>query len=339
MQRRSFLGALGTAGLVGLAPRLLQAQASAGPVLRFAMVVPSGSGFYQRLMALSSEWQKGPGGARMDLYAGTQGGETQIVRRLRVGQIQGAMLTSDGLGQIEPGITALQLMPLMFRNWDEVEFARDAVKSELEGRMNKAGYVVLIWGDAGWVRFFSKTQIRNIKDLKSMRVFASSTSPEALQILRSYYTPVVLDPDKILLALRNGMIDALPVPASFANYSQVATQAPYMLDVRWAPVTGALIMSKRAWDGLDAPTREWIRTSCDKAGPGIRQSARAEDDLAVKAMQDKQGLKVTTMTAEAEREWRTEVARLYPRIRGTLVPAAMFDAAVDTLKTRRAAGT
>lgn len=325
MDRRSFIGTLGTLGLSGLVPGALRAQAAAGPVLRFATVAPSGSGFYQRLMALSAEWQKGPGGARMDLYAGTQGGETQIVRRLRVGQIQGAMLTSDGLGQIEPGVTALQLMPMMFRSWEEVDYARDAVKSELEARLVKAGYVVLIWGDAGWVRFFSKTPVRGIKDVKSMRVFASSTSPETLQILRAYYTPVVLDPDKILLALRNGMIDALPVPASFANYSQVATQAPWMLDMKWAPVTGALILSRRAWDALDAPARDWIRACCDRAGPGIRQSARAEDDAAVKAMQEKQGLKVTTLTPEADAEWRAVIAKEYPSIRGRIVPADTFD--------------
>lgn len=335
MHRRSFLGALGTLGVAGLVPGVLRAEA-AGPVLRFATVVPSGSGFYQRLMALSADWQKGPGGARMDLYAGTQGGETQIVRRLRVGQIQGAMLTSDGLGQLEPGITALQLMPLMFHNWEEVDYARDAVKAELEARLLKAGYVVLIWGDAGWVRFFSKTPVRNIRDVKSMRVFASATSPEALQILRSYYTPVVLDPDKILLALRNGMIDALPVPASFANYSQIASQAPYMLDMKWAPVTGALIMSKRAWDGLDAPTRDWIRAACDKAGPAIRQSARAEDDGAVKAMQDKQGLKVTSLTPEADAEWRAAIVKEYPSIRGRIVPADTFDKVSKAVQEYRA---
>ena len=336
MHRRTFLGSLGALGLTAVAPRALQAQGASGPMLRFAMVVPSGSGFYQRLMTLSADWQKGPGGARMDLYAGTQGGETQIVRRLRVGQIQGAMLTSDGLGQIEPGITALQLMPLMFRNWEEVDYARDAVKAELEARLLKAGYVVLIWGDAGWVRFFSKTPIRSIKDLKSMRVYASATSPEALQILRSYYTPVVLDPDKILLSLRNGMIDALPVPASFANYTQVATQAPYMLDMRWAPVTGALILSRRAWDGLDAPTREWIRTTCDKAGPGIRVSARAEDDAAVKAMQDKQRLKVTSLSPEAEAEWRAVIQKEYPALRGKIVPADTFDKVSKAVQEYRA---
>ncbi len=337
MQRRSFVAALGAAGLAATLPSVLRAQAT-GPVLRFATVVPSGSGFHQRLMALSADWQKGPGGARMDLFAGTQGGETQIVRRLRVGQLQGAMLSSDGLGQIEPGVTALQLMPLMFRNWEEVDYARDAVKAELEGRLNQAGYVVLVWGDSGWVRFFSKKPIHNIHDLKTMRVFTTSTDPELRQVLQNYYTPVVLDPDKILLSLRNGMIDAVPVPASFANYGQIALQAPCMLDMKWAPVTGALIASKRAWDALDAPTRDWLRASCDKAGPGIRQAARAEDDAAVKAMQDKQGLKVTTLTPEAETEWRTIIGKEYPTIRGRIVPADTFDKVSKAVQEYRARG-
>jgi hypothetical protein len=40
-----------------------------------------------------------------------------------------------------------------------------------------------------------------------------------------------------------------------------------------------------------------------------------------------------SLSAEAEREFRTEVARIYPRIRGTLVPAPIFDMTVDTLKS------
>jgi hypothetical protein len=65
----------------------------------------------------------------------------------------------------------------------------------------------------------------------------------------------------------------------------------------------------------------------------MRAASRAEDEQTIRAMVDKQGLKVVTLSAEAEREFRTEVARMYPRIRGTLVPAPMFDQAVETLKT------
>ena len=132
------------------------------------------------------------------------------------------------------------------------------------------------------------------------------------------------------------MIDALPVPPLLANFSQVATYAPYMLDLHWAPVTGALVISERAWNQLDPKAQAWLRESSEKAGAEFRSASRAEDDQTIQAMKDKQGLKVTTLSPEAEREWRAEVARYYPRVRGTIIPEQMFDAAVETLKGRHA---
>jgi TRAP-type transport system periplasmic protein len=302
--------------------------------LRIATVAPAGSAFHKRLQTLGADWARGPGGGvTINIYPGTQGGELQIVRRMRVGQLQGAMLSSVGLGQLDRSVTALQFMPLMFRNWDDVDRVREKLRPELERRLRAAGYVVLFWGDAGWVHYFSKTPIRSIRDIKPMRVFASSGDPDSIEMLKSYYTPVVLEPDQILLGLRNGMIDALPVPSFLANINQVATYAPYMLDLNWAPVTGALVLTEKAWKQLDKPTQDWLRETSERAGHTMRAASRAEDEQTIRAMVDKQGLKIVSLTPEAEREFRTEVARMYPRIRGTLVPAPMFDLAVATLKT------
>ena len=325
------------AALVALAAAL--GAATAAPAadrreLRIATVAPAGSAFHKRLQTLGAEWARGPGGGvAINIYPGTQGGELQIVRRMRVGQIQGAMLSSVGLGQLERSVTALQFMPLMFKDWEDVDRVRDKLRPELERRLRAAGYVVLFWGDAGWVHYFSKSPIRSIRDLKPMRVFASSGDPDSIEMLKAYYTPVVLEPDQILLGLRNGMIDALPVPAFLANINQVATYAPYMLDLKWAPVTGALVLTEKAWKQLDKPTQDWLRETSERAGHTMRTASRAEDEQTIRAMVDKQGLKVVTLSPEADREFRTEVARMYPRIRGKLVPAPMFDQAVETLKT------
>ena len=334
--RRGFLQLLAACGLVTGAAA---ASAAARGELRIATVAPAGSSFHKRLQALGNEWSRGPGDARMNIYAGTQGGELQIVRRMRVGQIQGAMLTSVGLSQIEKSVTALQYMPMMFRDWEDVDRVRERLAPDLEARLREAGYVVMFWADAGWVRFFSSRPIARLADLKSMRVYASSGDPQGVEMMEDYYTPVVLEPDQILLGLRNGMIDALPVPAFLANFNQVPTYAPYMLDLRWAPVTGALVLTERAWKQLSPVAQEWLREASDRAGDSMRAASRREDELAVQAMQEKMGLKVTTLSPEAEREWRTEVARQYPRIRGTLVPAPMYDATVETLKARRASGS
>ncbi len=327
------------AALVALEAMNPRPAFAAGPSqLRIATVAPAGSSFHKRLQSLGAEWAKGPGGVTMNIYAGTQGGELQIVRRMRVGQLQGAMLTSVGLSQIDRSVTALQYLPLLFRDWDDVDAVRERLGPDLEDRLRKAGYVVLFWGDGGWVRYFSNKPIHRIGDLKSMRVYASSGEPETVELFKNYYTPVVLEPDQILLGLRNGMIDALPIPPFLANFSQVPTYAPYMLDLRWAPITGALVVTERAWKRLEPATQAWLRETSERAGAEMRRASRIEDDQTIQAMKDKMGLKVTTLSPEAEREWRAEIARLYPDVRGTIVPAPMFDAAVEILKARHAAG-
>lgn len=305
--------------------------------LKIATVAPRGSSFDKQLQALGAEWSRGPGGAGMNIYPGTQGGELQIVRRMRAGQIQGAMLTAVGLAQIDRSVTALQFMPLMFRDWTEVDLVRERLRPELEERLREAGYVVLLWADAGWVRFFSSSPIERVADFKRMKVMASAGDPESIEMMKDYYTPVVLEPDQIQLGLRNHMIDAAPVPAFLANFLQLASYAPYMVDLRWVPITGALVVRTAAWDRLDTATQAWIRECSERAGQEMRRSSRAEDEAAVQAMQDKHGLKVVRLSAAIEGEWRAEIARMYPKIRGTLVPPEMFDVAVETLRQSREA--
>ena len=312
------------------------AEAAGNPALKIATVAPAGSSFDKQLRTLGAEWARGPGGVGMNVYpGGALGGELQLVRRLRGNSIQGAMLTTVGLAQIDRSITALQFMPMMFNSWEEVDLVRERLRPELERRLREAGYVVLFWGDAGWVRFFSSRPIKGMADLKPMKVLASAGNPESIEMMKAYYQPVVLEPDQIPLGLRNRMIDAAPIPAFLANFLQLADYAPYMLDLRWAPIMGALVISARAWDGLDPADQAWIRETSGHAGREMRRTSRAEDEAAVRAMQEKHGLKVVTLSAAAEREWREEIARMYPRIRGTLVPAAMFDTAVDALRESR----
>ena len=103
--------------------------------------------------------KKGQVGRRMTLQAEevvSTVAPYDMVRKMRVGQINAAMLTASGLAEIEPSVTALQLMPLAFRNWEEVDFVREKLRPKFEQRFREKGFVALFWGDAGWVRFFSR---------------------------------------------------------------------------------------------------------------------------------------------------------------------------------------
>lgn len=327
---------LAIGALAALCLRGAGAASAAEFEFKVATVAPAGTSFHKHFEDLGAEWAKAPGGGvKLNIYPGTQGGEPTIVRRMRGNALQGAMLTAIGMSQIDESATALQLLPMTFRSWEEVDFVRGKLERRLEEIFLAKNYVILFWGDAGWVRFFSTKPINNISDLKASRVFASTGTPKALVLMKEYYTPVELEPDKILLSLRNGMIDTVPIPPFLANFAQVATKADHMLDMKWAPVVGAMVVTKSAWDKLPPATQKYLRETSEAAGEKIRADSRREDEEAIAAMKQKQNLKVNVLTSDAEKFWQAEVDRVAPRIRGEIVPADMFDIVQSALKEFR----
>jgi TRAP-type C4-dicarboxylate transport system substrate-binding protein len=259
-----------------------------------------------------------------------------MARRMRIGQLHGALLSVVGLREIEPSVAALQSMPLLFRNWDEIDYVRDKMRPAMEKKFLDKGFVVLAWGDAGWVRFFSKDAAARPDDYKKMKFFAWAGESEQQEIMKSLgYTPVPLETTDILPAIQTGMINAVPSTPYFALASQVYSTATHMLDVNWAPIVGALIVTRKAWDEMSPAAQEALRVAGARAGTQIRARARQEVDEAVEAMK-KRGLKVHVPTPEQAREWNELAASLYPKIRGRMVPAETFDEVFAHLKAYRA---
>ena len=110
-----------------------------------------------------------------------------------------------------------------------------------------------------------------------------------------------------------------------------------MLDVKWAPVLGAGVMSRKAWDSMSPAVQEELKRAAADAGAKIRAQARKEDQEAVDAMR-KRGLTVYPGTPELEAEWRGLAEEAYPKIRGRMVPADLFDRVQGLVQDYRAHG-
>ncbi len=307
--------------------------------LRIGTLVPKNSLYHRQLMEIGEVWRTSQGAnAKYQVYTdGSQGGEAEMARRMRIGQLQGALLSVVGLREIEPSITALQNLPLLFRSWEELDYVREKMRPAIERKFLDKGFVVLAWGDAGWVRFFSKEAAFRPDDYKKMKFFAWGSEPEQQAIMKSLgYTPIPLETNDILPAIQTGMIQVVPSTPYFALAGQIYNTAPHMLDINWAPIVGALVVTTKAWEELSPSAQEAVRAATDKAGVQIRAKARQEVDEAVDAMK-KRGLVVNRPSAEQMREWNDLAASLYPRIRGTMVPTDTFDEVFMHLKAFRSA--
>jgi TRAP-type C4-dicarboxylate transport system substrate-binding protein len=306
--------------------------------LRIGTLAPKNSLYHRLLMEVGEVWRSTQvSGAKYLVYPdGSQGSETDMVRRMRIGQLQGGLLSVIGLREIEPSIAAFQAMPLMFKNWEEVDYVREKMRPAMEKKFIEKGFVVLGWGDAGWVRFFSKEPAVRPDDYKKMKFFAWGNELEQQEIMKNLgYTPVPLETGDILPAIQTGMINAVPSTPYFALATQIYNSAPNMLDLNWAPIVGALVMTKKSWDEMTPEAQATLREASTKAGVQIRAKARQEVDEAVDAMK-KRGLKVNTPNAEQMKEWNSLAENLYPKVRGKLVPAETYDEVVGHLKTYRA---
>ena len=306
--------------------------------LKLATLAPSGSSYHKSLLTMREAWRKASGGA-VDLvvYAdGKLGGESDSVGLMSVNSIQAAMLTAIGLAEIEPDVAGLQNIPMGFHDFDEVDYVGQKLQPVLEERLAKKGFVVLFWSDAGWVRFFSKKPVVRPDDLKKLKLFTWAGDPPMLDIYKSAgFQPVPLETADILPSLQTGLIEAAPMPPVFALATQADTRAPFMLDLNWAPLVGACIVRQATWEKLPAAQREQMLKAAAQAGKEIKANSRQEADEAVAAMK-KRGLQVTPVSPALEAEWRTAAEEAYPKIRGKIVPADIFDEVLRLLKEYRA---
>ena len=169
-----------------------------------------------------------------------------------------------------------------------------------------------------------------------MKFFAWGAESEQQEIMKSLgYTPVPLETSDILPAIQTGMISVVPSTPYFALASQIYTTAPNMLEINWAPIVGALVITRKAWDGMAPEVQQTLRSAGDKAGLAMRTQARQEVEEAVAAMKQR-GLVVNKPNPEQMKEWNALAEKLYPRIRGHMVPAETFDEVFSHLKTFRA---
>jgi len=330
MRRFTFVAfALSLIALMCSAGRMVSAAPTVS--IRLATLAPSGTSYDLILRQMGEKWRKATNGeVNLRVYpGGNQGSEADIVRRMNVGELQAAMLTVGGLSEIDPTATALQEIPMLFNSLDEQTYVREKMRADFERRLLAKGFIALFWGDSGWVRFFSRNPGIKPDDFRSMKIFVTaSNSAKEMQIMQGLgYKPVALDWADALIQLQTGGVDAVPAPPILALSGQYYTVVKHMTEVNWAPLVGATVVTKRAWDAIPQATRDVMAGAAADAGKQIQDASRKESDEAVDTMKKKWGLSVHAMTPELQQQWRAFAEAVYPKIRGSLVPPDVFDEA------------
>lgn len=319
---RRFLATLAALALVAFA-----APASAAVTVKLGTLAPDGSPWHKLLKELAQTWEKESGGqVKVKIFAGgVAGNEGDMVRKMRVGQLQSAAMTIIGLHEIDPGPQAIGV-PGMIADDAELAHVMAKMAPVWERKLEEKGFVVLAWGDTGWAYVFSKKPARTPADVAGMKIFTWAGDPKASQAWRDAgFTPVVLSATDIVPSLTTGMIDGFANSAIMAFTARWFENAPYMPDARWGRILGATVISKDTWEKIPADLRPKLLASARAIGGRIDRAVSRMNDDAIAAM-EKRGLKVQRLTPTERAAWEKLAERTWPAMRGGSIPVEDFDA-------------
>lgn len=324
--RRAFAAAALLLTAAALLACASPAAAAAGKtVVKLATLAPKESSWHVILEQMGQEWRRVSGGAvELKIYAGTLGDESDIMRRIRIGQLDAGAVTAMGLSTVDNAALAFSI-PMAIESDAELDFVRARLTPRLEKAMNDKGYIVLNWGDAGWVQFFTKEPVRTPADLRKFKIFAwASGNPLDDLWKENGYQAVSLAATDILPSLQTGMVTALPTTPLAMLANQWFPFARNMTALRWAPLTGATVISASSWEKIPAELRPALLEISRQTGLRMRDDIRRMEGEAISAMA-KRGVKVVELSPDERRSWLTMALDVYPQLRGRLVDAATFD--------------
>ena len=334
--------ALGAATLAaGLSPTPAAPQAPI--VIKLATFVPEGSVWHKALREMGAEWaQETNGRVQLKVYpGGVAGDEPDYVRKMRIGQIQAAAVTTAGLSQID---NSFQLfgVPMFFESYPELYAVLDKMTPILKQRLDAKGFVLLNWGHGGWVYFFTKQDARTVADIKKAKMYAMAGDDRWVQLWKNNgYTPVALAPSDMLTGLQTGMIEGCPTTPLLALTLQWYKHTPHMVGIGMAPLVGGLVMTKQAWNKISPADQAKVRAACLRLERKLATGVPKQDTSAVEEMK-KRGLTVTQVSPAAVAEWHVAAEQFAKGMRGTLLPPDILDMATrerDAFRQRSAGAT
>ena len=307
---------------VGLGLGASARTAAADQEIRMATLAPDGSSWMKILNKASAEIEtKTEKRVTIKYYAGgVQGDERDVVRKINLGELDGAAVTSVGLAMIDESIRVLEL-PRMFASAEELDYVADKMWPYFVKKFDKKGFVLQDRGEVGMIYFMSKNEIKSLSDLKAQKVWMWGDDG----IVRAMYkklnvSGVPLGVPEVEPALTTGKINACYSSPLAAVALQWNTKVKYMTSFPMSLAIGATVVKKDAYDKLSATDAAAIAKIAKGMAKTLRKQVRKDNESARKQMERK-GVKVTQTPADmvaefdkaAEQVWTDLAGKVYSK--------------------------
>lgn len=289
-----------------LAALLLATSAQAATTIKIATVAPDGTAWMREMRAGADAVKKDTDGRVEIKYypGGVMGDEPTVLRKIRIGQLQGGAFTGGELSQIVKDAQIYSL-PFLFKNQEEVDRVRTQLDPLLRQSFDKAGFDVAGISGGGFAYLMSVNPIKTKDDLKAAKVWV----PQGDRVAEAGFkaggvTPISLPLADVYTSLQTGLIDTVANTPAGAIAFQWHTKVRHMVDLPITYVVGMLVIDKKVVDALSPADREAVNADLAAAFSRLEKINRDDNTQALQALQ-KQGVEIFRPDAAETAAWET----------------------------------
>ncbi|MDH3200825.1 MAG: TRAP transporter substrate-binding protein DctP [Myxococcales bacterium] len=295
-------------------------------VLRIASLAPSGSSWMKILNAWDKTLrEKTNNRLQMRFYpGGAQGDERDFVRKMRVGQLDGGVVTVTGLSMlVKPSVVLV--LPNLLNTYEKLDRVNTRMAPQFEKMFADEGYKILGWADAGKTRLFSQKPIQRPSDIKSMRPWVWKDDLIFVEFYDAIGASAIrLGVPEVYPALQTRMVDVAACSALAAVALQWYTRVKYMTAHNSAIIAGGTVMNKDRFDSLPPDLQAALASTGKRAHDLLNRTIRRDDDKAYDIVL-KRGIKPVE-AGEYQAEWDKAAKEVHERLTGRAYSQSLLEA-------------
>ncbi|OQX61593.1 MAG: C4-dicarboxylate ABC transporter substrate-binding protein [Desulfococcus sp. 4484_241] len=315
--------------------------------LKIATLAPEGTPWLNvpQTMLIPQMKELSGGKVIIKLYGGgVMGEDTDILRKMDIGQLEGCGCTALGILAASPE-TSVFLIPGLFRNYDEVDYVEEKLRKRLDSAFEKRGYILAAILDTGFFYIFSKNQVSCLADLGRQKplTWFGIVETTLYKELGINATPVAVP--EVVSSLSSGLADTNLAPPTWMLGMQAYQYMNYYIKPALLYSPAAVIISTRVRKQLRKRfgisktlaynIQELLVFEVNSLEPEWKTQVRSYETKSLKAFETKCGMKAVYLPASDMQLLETVGKKVREELAGKAYPKELADKVIKALKEYR----
>lgn len=302
-------------------------EPAASQELRIATLAPADSAWMRDMLAGASRINELTEG-RVTLKfraGGVAGSDAQVLRKIRIGDLQGGAFSAGGLAEIYPGLNTYGI-PLIFESLAEVDFVRSHLDAKIAAGLEQVGFVSLGFSEGGFSNLLSNIPVSHVDDLRRQKIWVPDNDPISRQVLEALrLAPVPLELSEALIGLRRGLVDVVAASPVVALVLQWHTEVSYRTELPLSYSMGVFAIQRNAFERIQPRDREVVRSVITDVMASIDSTSR-DDNAEARRIMAEMGIETVAVNQADVAGWREMIEAQYPALRQRRdIDVALFD--------------